>query len=112
MKTFTWDISADGSETSKYATSKVQFGDGYEQVSYTGINNKRKAWQCSKKDYKPVIDAIYAFLGDTKAIEPFLFQPIKDEPAMYVRLSGDISRQKVGGNVWQISFNLEQVFLP
>ena len=48
MKTFTWDIDASSSETTAHSVNKVQFGDGYEQVSSFGINNTRKAWACSK----------------------------------------------------------------
>ena len=111
MKNFTWDIDASSSETVTHSVNKVRFGDGYEQVSSFGINNKRKAWQCSRQDYKTIVDDIYNFLGSTQAVEPFYFQPIKNEQGFTVRLVGEISRQKIGGNVWKISFNLEQAFI-
>lgn len=111
MKTFTWDIDASSSETVTHSVNKVRFGDGYEQVSSFGINNKRKAWQCSRQDYKTIVDDIYNFLGSTQAVEPFFFQPIKTEQGFTVRLVGEISRQKIGGDVWKISFNLEQTFI-
>ena len=110
MRTFTWDIDTSSSENTSHSVNKVKFGDGYEQVSSFGINNKRKTWQCSRRDFKPIIDDIYNFLSSTQAIEPFYFQPIKSEQVIVVRLIGDISRQKIGGNVWEISFSLEQVF--
>ena len=110
MKTFTWDIDASSGETTAHSVNKVRFGDGYEQVSSFGINNKRKTWQCSKQSYKSTIDDIYNFLGSTQAVEPFYFQPIKNEQGFTVRLV-EISRQKIGGNVWKISFNLEQAFI-
>ena len=111
MKTFTWCVSIDSSETTAHSVNKVRFGDGYEQVSSFGINNKRKSWQCSVQDYKPIVDDIYNFLDSTQAVEPFFFQPIKTEQGFTVRLVGEISRQKIGGNVWKISFNLEQAFI-
>ena len=111
MRAFVWDIDASSSETVTHSVNKVKFGDGYEQAASFGINNKRKSWQCSRQDYKPIIDDIYNFLGSTQAVEPFYFQPIKSEQAIVVRLAGDMSRQKVGGNVWKISFNLEQAFI-
>lgn len=111
MKTFTWDIDASSSENTAHSVNKVQFGDGYEQVSSFGINNKRKTWQCSKQDYKSTIDDIYNFLGSTQAVEPFYFQPIKTEQGFTVRLVGEVSRQKIGGDVWKISFNLEKTFI-
>ena len=111
MRSFTWDIDASSSETVTHSVNKVRFGDGYEQVSSFGINNKRKTWQCSKQSYKSTIDDIYNFLGSTQAVEPFYFQPIKTEQGFTVRLVGEISRQKIGGDVWKISFNLEQAFI-
>lgn len=111
MRSFTWDIDASSSENTAHSVNKVRFGDGYEQVSSFGINNKRKTWQCSKQSYKSTIDDIYNFLGSTQAVEPFYFQPIKTEQGFTVRLVGEISRQKIGGNVWKISFNLEQAFI-
>lgn len=111
MKTFTWDIDASSGETTAHSVNKVQFGDGYEQVSSFGINNTRKAWACSKIAKKAEIDAIYQFLISTQSVEPFYFQPIKTEQGFTVRLVGEISRQKIGGDVWKISFNLEQAFI-
>lgn len=111
MRSFTWDIDASSSENTAHSVNKVRFGDGYEQVSSFGINNKRKTWQCSKQDYKSTIDDIYNFLGSTQAVEPFYFQPIKTEQGFTVRLVGEVSRQKIGGDVWKISFNLEQAFI-
>ena len=111
MKTFAWDIDASSGETTAHSVNKVRFGDGYEQVSSFGINNKRKTWQCSKQGYKSTIDSIYDFLDSTQAVEPFYFQPIKTEQGFTVRLVGEVSRQKIGGNVWKISFNLEQAFI-
>ena len=61
MKTFTWDISADSSETTALNTTITAFGDGYEQAVSFGINNSRKSWQCSKTDTKAVIDEILSF---------------------------------------------------
>lgn len=110
LKTFTWDISQDSAETTTTNAKTVAFGDGYEQAVSFGINPNRKSWQCSKTDTKAVIDEIYRFLIATNGVEAFNFQPIKSEPAIKVRLDGEISRQKQGGDVWQISFNLRQTF--
>ena len=111
MKTFTWRVSIDSSETTAHSVNKVQFGDGYEQVSSFGINNKRKSWACSKIAKKAEIDAIYQFLISTQSVEPFEFQPIATEPKLIVRLDGDVSRSTLGAGVWQISFNLKQAFI-
>ena len=111
MKTFTWDIDASSGETTAHSVNKVQFGDGYEQVSSFGINNTRKAWACSKIAKKAEIDAIYQFLISTQSVEPFYFQPVTTEPKLIVRLDGDVSRNTLGAGVWKISFNLRQAFI-
>lgn len=111
MKTFTWCVSIDSSESTSQTINKVQFGDGYEQVSSLGINNTRKNWSCSKIAKKAEIDEIYQFLISTQSVEPFYFQPIKTEPALIVRLDGDVNRHTHGAGVWQISFNLKQAFI-
>ena len=111
MKTFTWCVSIDSSESTSQTINKVQFGDGYEQVSSLGINNTRKTWACSKIAKKAEIDAIYQFLISTQSIEPFEFQPIATEPKLIVRLDGDVSRSTLGAGVWQISFTLKQAFI-
>ncbi|MFL1732224.1 phage tail protein [Moraxella oculi] len=110
MKTFTWDVSNDSSESTLTNASHISFGDGYEQSVSFGINNSRKSWQCSKTDTKAVIDEIYRFLVDTKGVEAFNFKPLPDEPSIKVRLDGEVSRNRVGGNVWTISFTLKQTF--
>lgn len=109
-KTFTWNISKDSTETTTHNAQTTVFGDGYEQVVSFGINPSRKSWQCSKIDKKAVIDEIYQFLLSTKGVEAFNFKPVPSEPAIKVRLDGEVSRQNIGANVWQISFNLKQVF--
>lgn len=109
-KTFTWDIGQDSAETTALNKTTTRFGDGYDQAVSFGINNARKSWQCSKTDTKAVIDEIYRFLLATKGVEVFNFQPVKSEPSIKVRLDGEISRQNIGADGWQISFNLKQVF--
>lgn len=110
LKTFTWDISNDSSESTSTNATHISFGDGYEQSVSFGINNSRKSWQCSRTDKKAVIDEIYRFLIATNGVEAFNFTPLADEPSIKVRLDGEVSRNRVGGNVWTISFTLKQVF--
>ena len=110
LKTFTWCVDAGASRTTELKTNTVSFGDGYEQVSSFGINNARMTWQVTKTAYKAEIDAIYNFIIEHKNVTPF-----------YVDIAGDIKTYRttdnpttshIGGDVWQLSFNLKQVFLP
>ena len=110
MRNFTWKLDQDSSESTEFNTQVTSFGDGYEQAVSFGINNARKTWQASVTNTKTVVDEIYRFLIDTKAVEPFSISPVPSEPAITVRCDGEISRTHLGGVTWRISFNLRQVF--
>lgn len=110
MRNFTWQLDQDSSESTEFNTQVVKFGDGYEQAVSFGINNTRKKWSASITNTKAVIDEIYRFLVNTRAVEPFSISPVPSEPAITVRCEGEISRSHLGGMAWRISFNLRQVF--
>ena len=110
LKTFTWCVDAGATRTTEPRTNTVQFGDGYEQVSSFGINNVRETWQVTKTAYKAEIDAIYQFLIEHNGVTPF-YLTLRGETKAY-RTVGEISEPHLGADVWQISFNLKQVFIP
>lgn len=110
LKTFTWCVDAGASRTTELKTNTVSFGDGYEQVSSFGINNARTAWQVAKTARLAEINAIYQFLIEHKGVTPF-YLTINGKTKTY-RTDGAISKAHLGADVWQISFNLKQVFIP
>ena len=110
LKTFTWCVNAGATQDTQLVTNSVKFGDGYEQVSSFGINNARTAWQVARTAYLAEIDAIYDFLIEHKGVTPF-YLTINGVTKTY-RTEGNINKAHVSGNVWQISFNLKQVFIP
>ena len=110
LRTFTWCINAGTTQETELVTNAVQFGDGYEQVSSTGINNARTAWQVAKTARLAEISAIYDFLIEHKGVTPF-YLTINGITKTY-RTDGSISKAHLGADVWQISFNLKQVFIP
>lgn len=110
MRNFAWQLDQDSSESTEFNTQVVKFGDGYEQAVSIGINNARKSWSAGVTNTKAVVDEIYRFLIDTKAVEPFSISPVPSEPAITVRCDGEVSRTHLGGLAWRISFNLRQVF--
>lgn len=110
LRTFDWCVDAGASRTTELKTNAVQFGDGYEQVSSFGINNARVSWSVTKTAHKAEVDAIYDFLIEHKGVTPFCVD-IAGQTKTY-RTEGNINKAHVGGNVWQISFNLKQVFIP
>lgn len=110
LKTFTWCVDAGATQDTELRTNVTQFGDGYEQVSSIGINNARASWQVAKTANLDEINAIYQFLMDHKGVTPFIVT-MKGETKTY-RTDGNINKTQVSGAIWQISFNLKQVFVP
>ena len=110
LKDFTWCVNAGANQNTAFRTRTTEFGDGYEGVSSFGINNVRTSWQVSKTGDKAVIDAIYEFLIEHKGVTPF-YMTIAGDKKTY-RTDGDIGKPHISGKVWQISFNVKQVFMP
>ena len=110
LRTFTWCVNAGATQDTELKTNTVSFGDGYEQVSSFGINNARTAWSVAKTAKLAEIEAIYQFLLDHKGVLPFLLT-INGITKTY-RTDGAINKTHIGGQVWSISFNLKQVFIP
>lgn len=110
LKTFTWCVDAGASRTTELKNNAVSFGDGYEQVSSFGINNARKSWQVTKTGRLAELEAIYDFLIEHNGVTPFYLN-IRGETKTY-RTVGEISEPHLGADVWQISFNLKQAFIP
>lgn len=110
LRTFTWCVNAGATQDTELKTNAVSFGDGYEQVSSFGINNARTSWQVAKTAKLAEIEAIYQFLIDHGGITPF-YLTLRGETKAY-RTVGEISEPHLGADVWSISFNLKQVFIP
>ena len=110
LREFTWCVDAGATQDTELVTNTVKFGDGYEQVSSFGINNKRTSWPLSKTGYAAEVNAVYQFLTDHKGTKPFTMT-LAGETKTY-RTEGNISKAHISGNVWQVSFNAKQVFIP
>ena len=110
LKTFTWCVDAGATEDTELKTNVTQFGDGYEQVSSIGINNARESWTLSVTGHAVKTKEVRQFLLDHKGLTPFIIT-IDGETKTY-RTDGNISRNHLGADVWQVSFNVKQVFIP
>lgn len=109
LRSFTWQVQAGASQQTTLKTNVVSFGE-YEQVSTSGINNALVNAQYSVQDRQPVIDAAYQFLLDHKGSMPFLMT-VAGETKTF-RTEGQINKNHVSYNVWQLSFTVKQVFIP
>lgn len=109
MQTFDWRMDMGASAETQFATNKVQFGDGYAQLSSHGINNRRKNWSGTKTgDLATVIKPIMAFIDSHAGVLPFLWTDPHGETHAYT-CSGYSTPQRKG-NFWQISLKFEQFF--
>lgn len=110
METFTWNVDAGASETTQLVVNRVEFGDGYGQTTSSGINNTRVRWSISKKGYSAEINAIHAFLIRHGGVIPFK-AAVSGTMRTYIT-EGDIVKSHVGADVWLVTFNIKQEFIP
>ena len=111
MQTFNWLMDMGAAADTQFVVNKVQFGDGYAQLSSHGINNKRKSWSGTKTgDLTTVIQPIMDFIDSHKGVTPFLWTNPHGETHAYTCASYSTPQRK--GNFWQISLKFEQYFLP
>ncbi len=107
--TYCQDLNGNSQEMTFNVLSS-KFGDGYEQNVSVGINNKSGVWQYTKTGKKALILEIKAFFDDHKGSDSFLWDsPLDGE----VRVkTGSYTPVCLGGDAWQISTTLTQVFYP
>lgn len=108
---FTYSQNLNGnSQTNTFKVLTSKFGDGYEQNSSVGINNKSGVWQYTKTGNKALILEIKAFFDDHKGADSFLWDsPLDGE----IRVkTGEYNPVCLGGKAWQISTTFTQVFYP
>ncbi|HBS0557171.1 TPA: phage tail protein [Klebsiella pneumoniae] len=113
IETFAWRIQAASQPTlkSKDNIRRVQFGDGYAQVSGNGINNETLSYEFSFSGDPDTALEVYKFLRRHKT-KAFSFKPPGGELALW-RVQAD-SLQKViqGKKVITITATFEQAFVP
>lgn len=75
MHRFNWVPVAGFSRRCEPKIKLVKFGDGYQQRSPAGINNKLRTYSASFRDDANVIKDIDDFLFERGTVESFLFVP-------------------------------------
>lgn len=60
--TFVWKPTSSGGGTTKDAVRRAQFGDGYRQTTFEGINPRTRSYSLTFTGNKARIDQIIAFL--------------------------------------------------
>ena len=113
IEAFPWSIQSASQPTTKNKDTirKVQFGDGYTQVSGSGLNSESLTYEYSFTGRPELGLQIYAFLRRHKT-KSFSFKPPFGELALW-RVEAD-SLQKVikSKTVMTITATFEQAFAP
>ncbi len=75
IETFTWCPRIDAQADVKYRMRKAQFGDGYEQVSGDGLNNRSQEWSLNFVGDESYIQDIREFLDRMAGTTSFQWKP-------------------------------------
>ena len=107
---FTYETDLEGnSATNQFSVLTSKFGDGYEQNTSVGINNKKGQWAYSRTAYSSEILKIKQFFDDHKGADSFLWNHAEHG---LVRVKTDVQYQEtqIGGDIWRISTTFFQQF--
>lgn len=110
---FAWKIQASGQPavTVKDNIRKVQFGDGYTQVSGNGLNSETLNYAFSYTGNKDTALEIYAFLRSHKT-KSFSFQPPYEELALWRVQADSLQLIIKSKKLITITAIFEQAFAP
>ncbi|QCZ25495.1 phage tail protein [Leclercia adecarboxylata] len=113
IEKFPWPIQSASQPTtkSKDTIRKAQFGDGYTQVSGSGINDETLTYEYSFTGRPDKGLQIYAFLRRHKT-KAFSFQPPFGELALWGVEADSLQKVVKGKTIMYISATFEQAFAP
>ena len=109
-QTFTWQIDGQPSGDVSLRVRTAKFGDGYEQVSRDGINNKVQTWPVMFTGQKARIQQITDFLDARGGAEAFYWTPPLGAQGLYRVTTYKPSH--AGGDVYRLSATFQQTFQP
>ena len=113
IETFSWRIQAASQSPTKSTDNirKVQFGDGYSQVSGNGINEESLSYEFSfSGDVKTALD-IYNFLRRHKT-KSFAFKPPFGELALWRVGANTLQQTPLSKKIISVTATFEQAFAP
>ncbi|WP_407226899.1 phage tail protein [Escherichia coli] len=105
-------VSSQPTEGSKDTVRKVQFGDGYAQVSGSGLNDEIRTYEYSFSGDPTTANEIHAFLRRHK-VKSFIFTPPFGDTALLWRVEADTLKKVVKNvKVITVTATFEQAFAP
>ncbi|MCX8727489.1 phage tail protein [Gilliamella sp. B2838] len=91
--------------------NEISFGDGYTQLSSTGINSTTEEWQLTYMGQQSEVKQVRAFLN-SHIIKSFKWTNPYGEEKLYRVVNKSIESEFMGGNVVSLSFKFIQAYAP
>lgn len=103
-------ISQSSAQSTKYATLKVRFGNGYEQRTPDGINTTQRSWTITYNNLSTTDrNTVWTFLNTVQGTAWWTWTPPGGTSLKWV-VDGDVQERVLSGNLYTISFTARQVF--
>lgn len=111
VETFTWPTQVQGQPAAEYSRTvrKVQFGDGYTQVSEDGINSEKIKFSYSYRGPLVTALAIRDFCR-RHCVSAFIWTPPHGEAGLYRVTADSIKVSPNGKTQATVSATFEQAF--
>lgn len=108
--TFTYIPVNSPQATVTFRVKKAQFGDGYEQRSGNGINNKEATWPLEFVGNKIQMQAIMTFFDNQEGYKAFIWTPPVGGQSLWN--VENYTMTPAGGNTYKVSAEFMQAFAP
>lgn len=109
--TFDFQHQAGSSGKIAYRVREVKFGDGYSLAVEDGLNNRVQSWTVTVKGGLADLQAVRAFYDAQAGATSFYWTP-PGEPAPLLFRAKNVTINSLGGGVYTIAAEFEQVFKP
>lgn len=104
-------ISQSSRRTRKFRVFRAQFGDGYAQTAPDGINYKVDTWEVVYENLSSSErTTLWSAIDTVGAVDYFTWTPPGGSSTKW-KIVGEVQETPVSGDIYTVSFNLEQVFL-
>lgn len=110
IEEFTWCPRINAAGEMKFNTRKVQFGDGYTQVSSNGLNTRSQSWDLTFTGGEAYISEIKDFLDKHGGVHAFQWKPPLEPVGLY--RCDTYTPTALGAGLFNLAATFEQAFKP
>ncbi|WP_294833371.1 phage tail protein [uncultured Gilliamella sp.] len=111
IDTFKWKTMGNPKHTDSTNVNEAGFGDGYVQISSSGINNASESWDLTYTGTINEIKDVRNFLN-SHVIKSFKWKNPYGEEKLYRVVNKSIESEFVSGEVVSLSFKFIQSYAP